>query len=331
MQWMQEGAPPLRFMTHDWRSSTNDVNPMDATVSQVTAFFAHLFTEGRQAGTIRNYRSAIASIHRGFADKTTVGNNPLVAQVLKGMFNKRPPTRRLAPSWSINDVLAMLAAPPYEPLSNTPLELLTYKTLFLIAAASARRRGCLHALTTKREFLRFDPSGVRLLPDPEFLAKNQSASFTPKEIYLPSMQMGSSIAEDKFYCPVRALKWYLERTKQIRSSEKLFILPRRPFTPASKSTLSRWIVNLIKPFTEEGERVRAHDLRGHATSKAWFGHIHLEDIMSAAAWKTPSTFVSHYLTDILTAEGAFARSVLRAPGRRVPVPPPFPTASGLQR
>ena len=136
------------------------------------------------------------------------------------------------------------------------------------------------------------------------------------------MQTGSSIADDKLYCPVRALKWYVERSKPVRTSDKLFILLRRPFTPASRSTLSRWIVNLIKLFTQEGETVRAHDLRGHATSKAWFGLIQLEDIMKAAAWRTPSSFVSHYLTDTVTAEGAFARSVLRVPRRGVPSPPP---------
>ena len=211
-----------------------------------------------------------------------------------------------------------------------PLELLTHKTLFLVAAASARRRSCLHALTVKQDFLRLEPGGVRMLPDPQFLAKNQSASFTPGEIFLPTMSSGSSITEDKLYCPVRALKWYIERTKTIRTSEGLFILPRRPFTHAAKATLSRWIVDLIKPFSKESETVRAHDVRGHATSKAWFGRISMEEIMKAAAWKTPSSFVSDYLTDTVSAEGAFARAVLRVPRRQVLNPPPSASVSGLQ-
>ena len=253
---------------------------------------------------------------------STVSNNPVIAQVLKGLFNRRPPIRKLPPSWSINDVLTKLAAPPYEPLHNVPLELLTHKTLFLVAAASARRRGCLQALTTKQGFLRFDPGGARLLPDPEFLAKNQTTSFTPQEIFLPSLSEGSSITEDKKCCPVRALKWYIERTKPIRKSERLFLLPRSPFTPASKMTISRWIVNIIRPHIQAGESLRAHDLRGHTTSKAWFNNVPLEEIMKAAAWKTPSSFVSHYLTDTVSAEGTFARTVLRTPSNRVQNPPP---------
>ena len=170
--------------------------------------------------------------------------------------------------------------------------------------------------------MRIDPNGVRLLPDPQFLAKNQSMSFSPQEIFLPSLTMGSSIPEDKKNCPVRALRWYLEKTKPIRKSERLFLLPRSPFTPASRMTISRWIVNLIKPHVQSEEPVRAHELRGHVTSKAWFNNIPLEVIMRAAAWKTPSSFVSHYLTDTLSAEGSFARTVLATHGNRARNPPP---------
>ena len=124
-------------------AAAHDVNPLEASIEQLTAFLSHLFAEGKQTRTIKNYKSAIASVHKGFADGSTLGNNQLIIQVLKGMFNRRPPTRKLAPSWSINDVLKVLSSPPYEPMDNAPLELLTHKTLFLVAAASARRRSCL--------------------------------------------------------------------------------------------------------------------------------------------------------------------------------------------
>ena len=50
--------------------------------------------------------------------------------------------------------------------------------------------------------------------------------------------------------------------------------------------------------------------------------------MKAAA----SSFVPLCLTDRVTAEGAFARSVLGVPGRRVPNPPPlYPLRHGCKR
>ena len=292
----------------------NCCNPVEASLAQVTSFLTSIFRGGLQVSTVRNYRSALSSIHRGFADGSTIGTNVVISQLLTGMFNERPTVRRLRPSWSINEVLEVLSKPPYEPMDKSTLEHLTHKTVFLITAASGRRRSCIHALTTKPHFLRIDTRGARLLPDPSFLAKNQSLSFTPEEIYLPKIGLSSSVREDRLVCPVRALRWYLDRTGHLRTSQQLFIIPRKPYTPAARDTISKWVQRLIQPFAEEGEQVRAHDVRGHAASKAWFRGVSLEDVMKAAAWKTPSTFVASYLVDTVSSEGDFARAVLERPG-----------------
>ena len=305
----------------EW-SEAQSVSPLDASLEEVCAFFVHLFDSGRQVSTIRNYRSAISAVHNGFQDGSSIGSNPVISDLLKGMFNKRPPARRLAPSWSINDVLQSLTVPPFEPLHRAPLDALTLKTVFLIAAASARRRSEIHALSIKPGFTRFSPAGVHLLPDPAFLSKNQSILFTPDPIFLPDMSEGSSIREDKLVCPVRALKWYIDKTKHLRTSEALFILPRAPYSPASKDTISRWIVSLIAKHAKPGESIRAHDVRAHASSTAWFRGVPLLDIMKAAAWKTPSSFVSTYLTNVISAEGVFATSVLRGSSSQVRNLPP---------
>jgi len=63
-----------------------------------------------------------------------------------------------------------------------------------------------------------------------------------------------------------------------------------PFQAASKDTISKWIITLILPHAM-GQKVRAHDVRGQATSKALFAGVPLSDILKAAAWKTPTTFV----------------------------------------
>ena len=289
----------------------NAVSPLDASLEEVCSFLVHLFDSGRQVSTIRNYRSALAAVHNGFQDGSSISNNEAISDLLKGMFNRRPPPRKLSPTWSINEVLQSLTKSPFEPLQNSPLDALTLKTLFLLAAASARRRSELHALSVKQGFIRFTPSGVHLLPDPEFLSKNQSILFTPEPIFLPNLSEASSIREDRFVCPVRALKWYLEKTKRLRTSDALFILPRAPYSPASKDTISRWIVNLVAKHAHPDDPVRAHDVRAHASSVAWFKGVPLADIMKAAAWKTPSSFVSAYLTNIVSPEGSFATTVLR--------------------
>lgn len=281
-----------------------------------------LFQEGKQVSTIRNYRSAISAIHRGFPDGSSVGTNQSIQRIIKGMFHKRPPAKPLPPSWTIDDVLTALAGPPYEPLKTSTLTHLTWKTLFLVAAASARRRSDLHALTIKPGFLRFEPEGVRLLPDPAFLLKNQTMSFSPEEIYLPAIGSVSSIQEDERWCPVRALRYYIKRTKPVRTGDRLFILPQAPYTGASRDTIARWIKQLIIRYAKPNEPVRAHDLRGIATSRAWFAGVPLERVMTAAVWKSVSTFVSIYLRNTRSTEGEFARAVLNPPRRQVRNPPP---------
>ncbi|KAJ8024145.1 hypothetical protein HOLleu_36791 [Holothuria leucospilota] len=287
----------------DW-AEHHSVDPLEAPVNALCSFFVSLFDEGKQVSTIKNYRSAIASVHSGFSDGSTVGSNQTILTLLKGMFNKRPPRRRLAPSWSINEVLSSFSSSPYEPIQNSPLDALTKKTIFLVAAASSRRRSEIHALSVKPGFIRFTPDGVHLLPNPSFLAKNQSESFSPDHIFLPSMSTTSSVREDRFICPVRALKWYIEKTKSIRKSDALFLIPRSPYTPASKDTISRWLVEIIAPFAAPDDSPKAHDVRAHASSIAWFRGVPLQDIMRAASWKTPSTFVASYLTNVVSPRGS---------------------------
>ena len=61
----------------------------------------------------------------------------------------------------------------YEPLSSKPLRVVTTKTLFLLALATAKRVGELQALSKKVAF-RGDDATVSYLPF--FVAKMESAS-----------------------------------------------------------------------------------------------------------------------------------------------------------
>ncbi|XP_033633155.1 uncharacterized protein LOC117294748 [Asterias rubens] len=157
----------------------------------------------------------------------------------------------------------------------------------------------LHALSVETGHIRWEPGGVRLVPTTGFLTKNQSSSFTPPDIFVPDIKSFSSEAKDKLWCPVRALKWYLNRTKSLRTDhQKLFVTTTPPFRLASQCTISRWIVTAICyvpggwPATENA--IRAHDVRG-----------------VAACWKCPNTFSELYLKDVLKADGRAGREVLK--------------------
>ena len=63
---------------------------------------------------------------------------------------QRPRLTSVLPQWDLGIVLEALSKPPYEPLKEASLKLLTLKTVLLLAMASAERRSELQALV-------FDP------------------------------------------------------------------------------------------------------------------------------------------------------------------------------
>ena len=102
---------------------------------------------------------------------------------------------------------------------------------------------------------------MRLIPNPSYVAKNQTASSKPVEIFL------SSLSRHTHRCPTTrsgVLK-YLSRTKDRRSGDQFFICTREPFSPASRDVISKWIVAAIRAagpsVLSPGVTPRAHDTR----------------------------------------------------------------------
>lgn len=327
-------ARAAEFVAHSHRASTREsynsrlgaffqwceeqaVNPPSAPLHKVVDFFIHLFDKGLALPTIRAYRSAIAVVHRGFPDGTIISNAPTLTKLFKAFFLKRPPSRKLLPSWSLPKVLDALAKSPFEPMASASLFNVTCKTAFLLAIASGQRRSILHALSTAPGHIRWERDGVRLTPRPDFVAKNQTESSRPVEIVIRPLTAFSSVDDDKLWCPVRALKWYLGRTKGHRRHEQLFLTCKEPYSPASRDSVSRWLVSAIKAAGSDvlPTNPHAHDTRGISASWALFAGVPQEDILKAAYWSSPNSFIAYYLRDIPAAEPDFSRAALSAAAR----------------
>ena len=155
------------------------------------------------------------------------------------MFNERPTVQKLVPSWDLGHVLNLLAKAPYEPLGKASLIHLSTKLAFLLAVVTARRSSEIHALSMEPGHIRWEPGGVRLIPRVSFLTKNQTATFTPPDIFVPEIGSTSSVPSDKLWCPVRTLKWYLARTKPLRGiCKQFFVITKQPHGPASRNTIA---------------------------------------------------------------------------------------------
>ena len=111
------------------------------------------------------------------------------------------------------------------------LELLSYKTAFLVALASGARGSELVALSRAAHNLEFTilPSGakqVSIRMVPKFIPKNQRPEVIPEPIKFPGMAHLFPNNPERLLCPVRALGLYIVRSAERAQTdplEKLFV------------------------------------------------------------------------------------------------------------
>ncbi len=102
-------------------------------------------------------------------------------------------------------------------------------------------------------------------------------------------------------CPVRALRQYVNGTQSFRTSEQLFDCygGQQKGKAVSKQRMAHWIVDAITlAYEAQGVpcplRLRAHSIRGVASSWALARGASLADICRAVGWVTPNTFARFY-------------------------------------
>ena len=161
---------------------------MCTTVPIIAEFFLFLFSDKKLLPqTIEGYRSALSM--KLDAD-LELGSNKELRRLIQSFYKSRPKASRHLPSWDLTLVLQALTGAPFEPLSHAEPKFLTWKTVFLIALASGRRRSKIHTFTFKGCSHSKGWSKVILKSDPAFLAKNQLASEGPSifsEIEIPAL------------------------------------------------------------------------------------------------------------------------------------------------
>ena len=293
---------------------TNQVD-FRSPVKSVADFLMYLFEEKKlQPTTIDGYRSAIAD---KLGDTTlNISKDHNLTRLLESFHRDRPKGRRGIPSWNLSLVLHQLTKPPFKPLREASLKHLTFKTVFLLALGSGKRRSEIHAWQHKNIRHQSNWSKVSLFPSPSFLSKNQLAKEGPESVapvVIPALALtlDRSLKSDRSLCPVRALRYYLDRTSDLRQDKQLvFVSFKKGFDKdISPATISSWIKQTVILCYELSDhqahtlhQVKAHDVRAFAASKAFQSGVSLEQILSACHWKSHNTFTQFYLKDVAWAD-----------------------------
>ena len=112
---------------------------------------------------------------------------------------------------------------------------------------------------------------------------------------------------DYSLCLVQALRYYLDRTKDLRGSRSLlFISFKKGHTSNIRpTTFSSWLKQTIILCYKQADQqaldlvqVKAHDIMAFEASKAFYGEISVDQIMQAYHWKAHNTFTNFYLKDL---------------------------------
>ena len=175
----------------------------------------------------------------------------------------------------------------------------------MLALASAKRVSELSALSREVSFQSGDAFLAYL---PEFRAKTESLrNPLPRKFRLKSLTalVGRS-SPDRLVCPVRALKFYLQATKDLpRRPRNLFVAVCNKERALSRQAVS-FLISKTIAMTHESFRdedckvlkVNAHQVRGVATSLNVWRNKQVCRVLDAASWKCSSVFSKHYLKDV---------------------------------
>ena len=294
---------------------SNQVDFRSPPVKSVADFLMYLFEDKKlQPSTIDGYRSAIADKLGNTTVNISKDDN--LTRLLESFHRDRPRGRRGIPSWNLSLVLHQLTRAPFEPLREASLKHLTFKTVFLLALGSGKRRSEIHAWQHKNIRHQSDWSKVSLFPSPSFLSKNQLAKEGPESVapvVIPALAptLDKYLKSDRSLCPVRALRYYLDRTSDLRQHKELvFVSFKKGFDKdISPATISSWIKQTVILCYELSDhqahtlhQVKAHDVRAFAASKAFQSGVSLEQILAACHWKSHNTFTQFYLKDVAWAD-----------------------------
>ena len=274
------------------------------SVNSLCEFFIYLKKVKKYAtDSIRGFRSMLHTVLRHI--DFNIRDNQDIADVIRSFQIQDPVGRKEVVPWNLDVVLRFLCTSRFEPINESSLVELTKKTLFLVTLALAKRVSEIQALSSS---VGFSPEGALLSLVLGFRAKNDfKCKALPRNFLIKDLSTLVGQEEEVKLCPVRALRVYLERTKQLRSAsnKRLFISPRDPSKPSSKNGISYLIKHLIKeahrvlqPDLFPLLKVKPHEVRAVATSVSFEKNMSLETVMETAQWRCHSVFASHYLKEV---------------------------------
>ena len=226
------------------------IDPTNPSLIDVATFLTALYTSGAKYNVVATAQSTLTGLIQ-IPGVPSIGNHPIIKRVLKGVYNNRPPKAKYHYIWDTSIVMDYLG------LQIT--DAIGFKALTLTAATLLTILSGQHVSTVHK----FKLSGLHFT--------DNTAIF--------------SIVSDilKHSKPHTLAQYIHARQTQLADLQfdKLFITHQKPFHPASKDSIARWIKELLTLAGINTDLFIPHSCRAAAASHAESLNFPISQILKA--------------------------------------------------
>lgn len=256
---------------------------MQPACNQLINYLSELAENNYSYNTINAYKAAITQT-LSVTGNFYFNQNPLLIRFMKGVFLKNRPKPKYTSTWDVGKVLTYLKS--LYPLENLDLKSLTMKLASLIALTTAQRVQTLISLNIKN----MSDHGEYVVFTISDLQKTSRPGHDMKKVKINSFS-------DKSCCVLHTLRYYLEKTKDLRKTSKLLV-SFKTYDEISTCTVARWLKEILKKAGIDEKVFSAHSYRSASTSAAFARGVQLKDILETANWANAKTFYTFYRREL---------------------------------
>lgn len=271
-------------------------DPFHTIEEVVVSYLYYLFKTGKSYSVINTHKAMLLQT-LPFFDNTWCKDCVLIARFMKSVFLQTPPKPRYIVTWDVSIVLKFLRS--LMPLNSLSLKLLTFKTVALVALATAPRAQTLASMNLDN-----------------MLIEQQAVVFCFTN-FLKVSKVGQSFClkiehfQDEALCAMHTLLHYIKVTEKLRLSRNVFV-SYVTYKVVCTSTLARWLKTVLELSGIDSSRFKAHSFRGASVSAAYSKGCSLKAILSTADWSSDKNFRKFYFRHSLRKDNvSFTNAVFQ--------------------
>ena len=195
----------------------SEISPHFPDLTQVLEF---LYTQLHLSySTMNTAQSALSCII--FVDNMPVGQHPLVCRFLKGVFERKPASKKYYGIWDVKTVLQFLRT------------FITLKLAMLLALVGIQRKQTLLHLNVNSQYMVKSHDAFVFTLSKH--VKQSRPNYSVPPVIIPRYTVDPEI------CPYVCLEEYIDRTRSLHHDEVLLISMIKPPRAVTAQTLARWI------------------------------------------------------------------------------------------